>query len=440
MCITKYLLKDSIQLYLLYFSIIFYIYNPFLRAFVYDTIYFNLIPPILIYMVGALNLKDISSFFYQNKILIFFFSYLLFCFGCFIFFNEHNNFYSDLFYYYIIPSIILPLSLIMRRLFFVDEIHKLFIFIFIFESSFMILEVLDNLVSYNFHKSHYFDWIMSLHKGRFEIIGGGWDSHNQGVFNIYDHLPLILGVRGWPHYSVMLYLISFVFVIYNLYEKKMSNIFVTLPILLTGISLIFLLQIKTHILTLAMSLLLLCIFLNKKIFRDLTIIGIIGVLIIYITNYGQSIINKMSLQFMPQRAWLPEEQKWEIQPGRLEHILNLKQYLFIFDIPIKNLLFGFGHIPNHLEKSANYEIHLFVQIIKNGLIYTTFFLIISIVTLVFIFLNYKISKNLNILLFCAISILLLDTLHFGFTFNNPNNLIYYLLITMTYFVNERKIK
>lgn len=439
----NYLSRDSVLFIFYTILIVCYLNFHIIRIFLYDSKYVSLLIIFILLNLFMFTIKYKSKNIYLSKDL-FLSTNLIFCSGLIFSLGENNyRLFENIYLFFLLPIIIL---ILFYNFFKIKYSFKTFliclIIVFFVDSIYMVVEIIDQFFGFDIHKFSLTKWYMKTSPGRFAVVGSGWDYAKGLPFLHYDQLPKILGLRGWPHYSAPLYVISFFACMFYLYSKKSKKYQVCSFIFTSfGLFMIFMLGVKTHYLTTILGLVILGLSLNKNIFRDLFInLFLFFLLVIFNPYFEKKISNHFTNLFEGGLRW--NNGIWTAEPGRIEYIFDIERnYQFLLQIPLDKLMSGYGYIPNFLTQSSNFEIVLLNKVVVLGISFLLIFLYITLISLQSIFSILIKSRNNKLKAVCSfliisLIVLFVDTLHFGHSFTEPLYGLYFIIISCSFHIKN----
>ena len=425
------------------FILLIYIEVHLLRIFIIDSRYLSVLLLFSICLVPAVNFfKNKPKLFFLHFEFYLFFTFLLFLLILNLIFNINNLTIGEIYIFYFLPffSIIFYWLLNLYKL--EKNLFKLFVIVFVIQSSYLSVELFDQYLGFNIHKSNkIIDFYFHTYIGRFEGSDGGW-GHNI-VFNFYKSLPLLLGTKGWPHYTAPIYLISFIGSLIYFISKKKSldfNLLIFLHLII-GLFFILMLNVKTHWFSCIISLILITFFLNKR----LIIFIFVMLVILLLATYNNEFLNDRILgsfkNFFSQVHYTFSSNTF-LQRGRFDEIFDFQQFNIFTKITFDRLLFGFGLKANQISQNfGNIQISLIEIALKLGIPYIIFYVslnLYSVYILISLLIKEKEYKAKKIILFllCSIIILFSDSIHFGQNFTEPLYGLNYIFIGYTFYLKK----
>jgi hypothetical protein len=441
---NKLILKRSLADYLTFsgvFLLIILIYVNILRAVVWDSVMWVLILSAFIFLAAFIKIIKYRILdFPPSKVFIFIALMLIMI--LYVMNYQGERLAIDLFLYYITPLIYFAFYSLFMNMNILKIIYKIFLFVFIFESAVIILEVVDSIVGFDIHSSRIFTWYFISDTGRFENSVAG-----NANMSFSEMLPLSLGVHGWPNYTAPLYATSLVIIIASIYSKGAilnKNAYSQFLILLIGLACIYLLGIKTHMVTVFISLVILGLFVNKRIFIHLMFF-LLGVVIFTLSSDWAMMRfeNYIEQLFVGGHRW--EDGERVIEAGRLEVIFNFKDYLSILEIDFIELMTGLSDFSRAASFDYLFEQKILVFALILGMPYIFFIVVLILLGMRDAFTLNRRGIPLDVRAFsvgigCAIMVLFLEMGHFGFTFNYPNYQVLFLLIAVSSLLKKGKFR
>ena len=313
------------------------------------------------------------------------------------------------------------------------------------ESIYILIEIIDKYLGFEIHNSQLFSWYLKNDFGRFEgIVSALWGYHL--VLDIFSYLPPALGLRGWPHYSAPFYLISFIgTLIYFDNKKIVSSVIFTI-----GFICVFALQVKTHYISFLFILMILPFYLKFKYYKLVIIISLILIVIAFFSIELRTFIFRQIINFIGSQnldlSFLINNQldRGVEKIGRIYEIFRFKDYLFILDLPIKNVMFGFDNSQAKLYdvfNRANFELSIMAKAISFGFIYIFIFIFLAFLSIyrsLMIISKNNVSKN-KVALFISTSIfiLLIESIHFGEVFSEPLYGLFFIFVAYSFSLQDK---
>jgi len=319
--------------------------------------------------------------------------------------------------------------------------------IFWVDSFVIVIELLDGLVGLDIHRVGLFNWYIEINDpGRFLQL-------KLNSMSFYSDLPPVLGLRGYPNYSAPLFTASFVFLLAVKYsEKAISQKAKKKQILFFafGSCLVLALGVKTHFVTLAISLIIISIYLNRVMF----IHAFIGCLFLSVLALSTDVgFDRIMLLY--EQLFVGGYQAIEskgggprvFEPGRLETIFNWQAYASFLDLSTQDLLFGASNFLVLKQWDIFFEQKILIIGLVLGAPYIVIFVVMTYRAILNSFrsmkkANSKSDKGIYCGLSLAVFVLLMEVGHFGATFYYPNFqvLVYLIAVSVVCQNNIGKLK
>lgn len=429
------------------FFLALYTQYELVRIYIYDisavspALYISII---LLFLI--LNFKDFFDLklYFKSPLLIFvslYFILLLF----YIYINRDNLFLPYTYIYYYIPISSIIFYNIFKKYDLSNCFFYIFMFMFMFESIYILIEIIDEYLGFEIHNSQLISWYLKNDFGRFEGIGSAkWGYHL--VLDFFSYLPPALGLRGWPHYSAPFYLISFIGTLIYFDNKKI----VSSVIFIIGLICVLALQVKTHYISLIFILLILPFYLKFKYYKLVIIFFSILFVIAFFsielrTFIFKQIINLIGTQNLDLNFLINNQMDMGLEKiGRIYEIFRFKEYLFILDLPIKNVMFGFDNSQVKLYNifnRANFELSLMAKAIPFGFIYILMFIFLAFLSIyrsLMIISNKNVSKNkVALFISASIFILFIESIHFGEVFSEPLYGLFFIFVAYSFSLQDK---
>ena len=362
--------------------------------------------------------------------------YGMFLFGYSISFSDLTLYESSVqFHNYFLPVIIFFIT--KRGFTSPKNIRKLlffFLIVFLLNASYVICEYACRYIGLDIHSLPWHEWYFA-HSDRFELYI--FDQFKDPRLARYE-LPPALGIMGFPHYTapalVAMFALIFPFILqkrsmlfnHNVFNKN-SIMILTGFLSISVLSIVFL-SVKTHMVTLAVILLLIPIIVRPS-YSFLTVFIIILITIVLIQN--DVIMERINL------LWYQVTVGNRDEGSRLDIIFRLKEVWFFLDLPLSVIFIGTGDIfkvSTLLSLGLNYEVKFLVYTTSFGLIWAALFMGIYLTGIGYAIdmIKMKISPSLVQPLAVGVMGMLivyfLEMGHFGQTFALPNIEIWSVLL------------
>jgi hypothetical protein len=329
------------------------------------------------------------------------------------------------------------------------RVELLFLFFaafFVLSSALILVETFDFAVGVDVHHQRFFEW----HTEVDSRIRDNWrynvDTGN--VITIWEAMPLVMGLYGFPHYTAPLYVASFVMTLSYVLAKRdqcgmlpVKTTIVAGLVVLVGLVGVYALGVKTHFVTALLSLGVLALLLWRRLFQVSSII--VGAMI------GLSLLvpwTNMRLLNFANQVLIGND----VEGSRLEVIFRLSEFSALTKLSLGDLISGLGdtsHLSRLMAEGYFLEQKLLVYTLVLGVPYAVWLLL-------FIGLNVWRSaiivrkpsglevKALAAGTGCAIMVLVMDMLHSGSTFsalNYPMLFVFMGLATALHKINGQLI-
>ena len=407
------------------------VFSPLIRAYFWDNPAINVIPFLLLVMLTAhVYLKSTSVIIPISK-----FTILL----CLLFLNmaiylivyyDGMATFTNAFYFFTPAFFFVAVMVLFDRNSINQQLMKFFRVVFIVESACIIAEIIDGFLGFDIHISRLFVWHMEV-DARFE-------QHifvsNQGIPEL-ELLPIALGIHGFPHYTAPIYVVSFIFTLAYFFSQVDKNERMTLPnfwlaaiVQFIGLFCIYMLGVKTHFVTAILAILILGVFLSRKIL--LLFIAFLGVAV-----PATLLIPTTRLRFENYIFQVLEGNA--VEGSRIDVILNFQEYLVLLDLKMADVLLGMGsfdqldRFSGILFLEQKFLVYILVLGVPYMLVITAFFMAGWADSVrVFRYTKSTATRATAIAAACGLMVYGLEMGHFGFTFTTPNFALVFVIIGM----------
>jgi hypothetical protein len=312
-----------------------------------------------------------------------------------------------------------------------QSLIKFFNAVFIIESLIIMVEVFDDFFGFDIHATKFFTWYIQ-NDNRFE-------EHififNRFADDLLELIPTALGIHGFPHYTAPIYVVSFAFTLAHAFSggstnagMVKSNMWSATLLLFVGLSCIYMLGVKTHFVTTIIVILILGVFLSRRIL--LLSFGFL-VLATFVTLLIPELLMRFERYIEQVLVGNPRE------GSRIDVIFNFQEYLSILDLRMMEQVMGLGSFAA-LHQFGNI---LFLE--QKFLVYILTFGVLPMLTLISFFVvgladSLRIfrrtqdpaSRATAIAAGCSLIIYFLEMGHMGQTFIAPNFPILFIIFGM----------
>lgn len=414
------------------------------RAYFLDSLNILVFITLVIFGAAAIRIALLKEVRIPNFDVVIAFTLILLMIG-FIANYKGGDVLKDIFLYHLTALLFLPFLILLAGTDPKKTVLIVFSIIFWVDSFVIVIELMDGLVGLDVHRVGLFNWYIEINDpGRFLQL-----KLNSASF--YGDLPPVLGLRGYPNYSAPLFTASFVFLLAVKYSEKVVSLKDKSKQILFfafGSCLVVALGVKTHFVTLFISLIFISIHLNRAMFRH----AFIGCLLLTIFA--------LSTEVGSDRFMVLYEQLFEggyqaiesrgggprvFEPGRLETIFNWKAYASYLDLSFQDFVFGASNFLVLEQWDIFFEQKILVIGLVLGAPFVVVFLVMSSRAILNSFksmqmANSKLDKGIYCGLLLAILVLLLEVGHFGSTFYYPNFQIFGFLVASSVVFRKRLIR
>ena len=417
------------------FIVIFsFCYLNIVRAYLFDSNIFAIILTSIIIVTASVK------FYKRRKVIVSSGELLIFIFLSILALGFSINYQGedlikDLFLYHLTLMLFLPFFVLMDGANVNKTVLLLFTTIFWVDSFVMSLEVFDVLIGFDVHSLRLFGWYINVSDaGRF------YEFKMQSSESYMELIPTILGLRGFPNYTAPLFTASFVLLLAVKYAVRTTNTRqaqMRVLFFAFGSGLVFAIGVKTHIVTLAICCLLIGIYLNKLMFRHMSI-GILAVgLFIVFTDYGAMRVELLYEQlFVGGLQPVAKDSNRAIEPGRLETLFNIQAFASLLDLRTLDFIFGATRFSFIEEFGIAFENKILIIGLVLGVPYMGLFSLLALRAIKISFLSSRSDgsgsdSGLQFGTALAIIVLFLETGHSGYTFQYPNFQVFVFLIALS---------
>lgn len=405
------------------------------RAYFLDSLNILVFITLVIFGAAAIRIALLKEVRIPNFDVVIAFTLILLMIG-FIANYKGGDVLKDIFLYHLTALLFLPFLILLAGTDPKKTVLIVFSVIFWVDSFVIVIELMDGLVGLDVHRVGLFNWYIEINDpGRFLQL-----KLNSASF--YGDLPAVLGLRGYPNYSAPLFTASFVFLLAVKYSEKVVSLKDKSKQILFfafGSCLVLVLGVKTHFVTLAISLIFISIYLNRVMFRH----AFIGCLLLAVfalsTEVGSDRIMVLYEQLFEGGYQAIESREGGArvyEPGRLETIFNWKAYASFLDLSFQDFVFG----ASNFLVLGQWDIFFEQKILVIGLVLGAPFVVVFLVMSSRAILNSfksmkmadsKLDKGFYCGLLLAVLVLLLEVGHFGSTFYYPNFQVLCYLIAVS---------
>ena len=405
------------------------------RAYFLDTLNILVAITLLVFVLAIVRIAKRNKLAVQRTDILIFIVLVILMFGYALNY-QGEELLKDIFLYHVTAMLFLPFLILMKGTDISRTVLIVFSVIFCVDCFVIIVELLDGFIGLDLHKYGLFDWYINVNDpGRFL-------QQKLTSDDFYSDIPHILGLRGYPNYTAPLFTASFLVLLSVKYgELSQSNVSkrTRFGFLLVGTGLIFLLGVKTHMVTLFIGILVIGKYLDRSILNHLGILVLLGVIIIILNTAASQRFDVVVEQLFVggyQAIETTEGGPRIEEPGRLELIFNFGDYAAFLDLTLYDFLFGAAQF-SVLER---WEFFFEQKIVVIGLVlgapFVAIFLIMALRALSLQLSNIRFSKSdrergLHVGVLLAILTLVLEVGHFGATFYYPNYQVMGFLIAVS---------
>jgi hypothetical protein len=405
------------------------VFSPLIRAYFWDNPAINVIPFMLLVMLTAhVYLKSTSVTIPISKdTMLLCLLFLNMAIYLIVYYDGIATF-TNAFYFFTPAFFFVAVMVLFDRNSINQQLMKFFRVVFIVESACIILEVVDGLLGFDIHISRLFAWHME--------VDTRFDQHifvsNQGVPEL-ELLPIALGIHGFPHYTAPIYVVSFIFTLAHSFSKvdknqrmALSSLWSAAIVQFVGLFCIYMLGVKTHFVTAILAILILGVFLSRKIL--LLFVAFLGVAV-----PATLLIPTTRLRFENYLFQVLEGNA--IEGSRIDVIFNFQEYLALLDLEMADVLLGMGSF-DQLDRFAGilfleqkFLVYMLVFGIPYMLVITAFFVTgLADSVQVFRYTKSSSTRATAIAAACSLMVYGLEMGHFGFTFTTPNFALVFVII------------
>lgn len=406
-------------------------YLNVVRAYLFDLNFATIILTLVIFVMASVKFFKRRELTIPSGDLLIFMFLLILALG-FSFNYQGEGLFKDLFLYHLTLMLFLPLFVLLDGADISKTVLPLFTIIFWVDGFVMSMELIDGLIGFDIHRLRLFGWYINVSDaGRF------YEFKMQSPEAYMELLPAILGLRGFPNYTAPLFTASFVLLLavkYSLRKTNNRQAQTRVSFLVFGSALVFAIGVKTHIVTLVLCCFLIGLYLNKLMFRHMSIGILVLVLGTVFTDYGADRFTLLVEQLF-EGGFQPasEERTRSIEPGRLETIFNIQAFAALLDLRIQDFIFGATRFSFLGEFEIIFENKILIIGLVLGVPYMVLFSLMAFRAIKISFLSSRYNasdsdRGLQFGIGLAIIVLFLETGHSGYTFQYPNFQVFVFLI------------
>ena len=421
-------------------SLISIIYINLIRAVVFDSAIFVPIFMAILFLTSVLAVSKRKAFKWP-RIHVVVYSLLFLLMFAFVANNTSDRLFIDLFLYYVTPCLFFAFFAIFKYANVASVVIRLCALMFAVDVAFVLLEVIDGVFGYDVHSSSIMTWYTESDPGRFEHVYAGQTS---GAV-LLDLLPPVLGIRGWPNYTAPLYSAAFVIVlayVYGVRDGLWANWAARLALLGCGLSVLYMIGVKTHFVTVVISIVIIAYRLHRPLAFDVFLVAIGLMLFTVGTEFGAARFeNYMEQLFVGGHRF--EGNQVVAEAGRLDVIFNFREYIALLDLSGSDLLAGSLNFSQFVSSELLFEQKILVYMIVLGVPYMFLICVLMLIGMRDAF-SVKSSRSsreieaVSVGAGCAVLILFLELGHFGFTMNYPNyQFLFFLLAAVAILKRQR---
>ena len=308
------------------------------------------------------------------------------------------------------------------------DIFRFFRAVFVVESLFMLIEVVDGALGFDVHATQLIGYFIESDE-RFELITP------PALASPLAYLPPVLGIHGFPHYTAPIYMVSFLFTLAQTVSPRRAggrlsrrDQWKAATVLFVGMFCIYMLGVKTHFITGAITIGLLALALRRRLLWS------VGVsLLVLISGTLASPAATERFRNLIDQTFVGTA---EAGGSRLEVIFNLGEYRTIFERSTWEVIVGTGEFEDMLnltEQGYFLEQRFLIVILVFGLPYL--FLLVG-------FFGkgwhscwrvYRGTVDPQVRA-CAVAIgcsfisYFLELFHYGFTLSSPNFQFFFMML------------
>lgn len=422
-------------------SLISIIYINLIRAVVFDSLILVPIFTAILFLMSVLAVSKRKAFQWPT-IHVVVYSLLLLLMCAFVANYKSDRLFIDLFLYYVTPCLFFAFFAIFRYANVPAVVIRLCALIFAVDVAFVLLEVADGVFYYDVHSTSIITWYMESDTGRFEHVYAGRETSGASLL---DLLPPVLGIRGWPNYTAPLYSAVFVIVlayIYGVRDGLWAKWAARFAVLVCGLTVLYLLGVKTHFVTVLISIVIIALRLHRRLAFDVFLV-LLGLILFTVgTEFGAvRFENYMEQLFVGGHRF--EGNQAVAEAGRLDVIFNFREYLALLDLSGFDLLAGLSSFSQFFNSEFLFEQKILVYMIVLGVPYVLLICVLMLIGMrdAFSVKSCRSSMESESVLVgagCAVLILFLELGHFGFTMNYPNyQFLFFLLASVAILKRHR---
>lgn len=407
------------------------VFAALIRAYVFDSaaVVYTFPFVLMVILTTLFFLKSVRMRFTLNKYVLLI--YLMFLeMGIYLTNFVGETAFSNVFFYFAPVFYFVSVMVLFDRDAVNRHLVKFFKVVFIVESFVIMLEVVDEFLGFDIHSARLFAWYIEV-DNRFEEHIFGPNAN----IPYLEILPIAMGIHGFPHYTAPLYVVSFIFVVAQIFtpmgpgSKAIKPInWTAILMLVVGLFCIYTLAVKTHYVTATLSIIIMGVFLSRRIlwlFALFLAVAVPATLLVAAARARFEILLDQVLVGNP------------IEGSRIDVIFNFREYLVLLNLDLTDLLVGTGNFAGVNEFART----LFLE--QKILVYTLVFGIPYILVIVGFFAAGMLdsirvfrrsrdpaTKATAISVGCGLLVYGLEMGHFGFTFNTPNFALVFVMIGM----------
>jgi len=405
------------------------VFLPFIRAYIVDHPVVSIAPFMVVFSFLLLVYLQSSTYKIHADRYLFFLS--LFAIHLFLFvlnFDGTETFIKAFFFY--MPAIYLVAVLVLFNRNSVNEqLFKFFVVVFWVESAIIFVEVFDNLIGLDVHTLRLFQWHFEV-DSRFNdiVLGQGGEYHKE----IFDIVPIALGIHGFPHYTAPLYTVSFSFALaqtFLLPDRSINSHIKQFFVIGMGGFCIYMLGVKTHFVSVILVLFISGLFLSRRIYLYAIGIGGIAIILTLVNPWARMRFQNFIVQVFEGN---------EVQGSRIDVIFNFREYLVFLDLDFIDIMIGTGAF-DVLQSFRDSGLFLEQKFLVYGLVFgVPYVLLILMFIVTGIMSGFKLFRHADDYKTKATAIAIANGLlvyglemgHYGFTFSAPNLMVIFIMLGM----------